>query len=240
MSSVDHATGDAGATHGDGDGVPPDDEPGVWTRTFGPLTAWRVFALVLVFAFLGGSIGWVLRDRQEAWGHNRVDVGFAQDMLAHHDQGVEMALSVLSDPTLPTQIRSIAQEIVIFQRFEIGLFNDALARWDQPTEGNGTAMGWMGMAVPARQMPGLASDAQMARLAETRGNGAAALFLAMMSRHHLGGIDMARYEAGHGRDHIMKALAESIARNQTTEIVEYSATRTRMHLPVPSGYTDPP
>jgi len=215
-------------------------EPGFWTRWFGPLTAWRVFALVVVFAFLGGSVGWVLRNRQVAWGHNKVDVGFAQDMLAHHEQGIEMSLSVLNDPTLPVQVRNIAQEVVIFQRYEIGLLNDALARWNEPTEGNGTAMKWMGMPVPERAMPGLATDAQMDRLAKAKGRDAAALFLAMMSRHHQGGVHMARYAAEHGKDHIMKELAASMARNQSTEIVEYSQTRQRLGLPVPSGYTDPP
>jgi uncharacterized protein (DUF305 family) len=228
------------ATAPPGIDAPDDIEPGFWTRWFGPLTPWRIVALIVAFTFLGGAAGWVVRDRQEAWGHNTVDVGFAQDMMAHHDQAIEMALTVLSDDTVPREIRSEAQEVVIFQRDEIGLLNDALARWDKPTVGNGTAMGWMGRPVPANQMEGLATDAQMARLSKARGRAAGALFLAMMSRHHLGGIDMARYEAKHGKDHIMKALADSMARTQSQEIVLYSQTRHRLGLPVPSGYTDPP
>ena len=96
------------------------------------------------------------------------------------------------------------------------------------------------MPVPERDMPGLATDAQMDRLAKAKGRDAAALFLAMMSRHHQGGVHMARYAAEHGKDHIMRRLAGSMARNQSTEIVEYSQTRRRLGLPVPSGYTDPP
>lgn len=223
-----------------GGDTPDDIEPGRWTRWFGPLTPMRIAALIVAFTFLGGATGWVLRDRQVAWGHSKVDVGFAQDMLAHHNQAVEMALTVLGDETVPTEIRNQAQEVVIFQRDEIGLLNDALARWDEPTQGNGTAMGWMGVAVPESQMPGLATDAQMARLSNAKGRAAGALFLAMMSRHHLGGVDMARYEAKHGKDHIMRALGDSMARNQSQEIVEYSQMRHRLGLPVPSGYTDPP
>ena len=84
------------------------------------------------------------------------------------------------------------------------------------------------------------TEAQMRRLADSKGKAAGALFLAMMSRHHLGGVDMARYAAEHGKDHIMTSLAASMARNQATEINEYSQTRRRLGLPVPSGYTDPP
>ncbi|MDQ6698483.1 MAG: DUF305 domain-containing protein [Actinomycetota bacterium] len=215
-------------------------EPGFWTRWFGPLTAWRVVALIIVFAFLGGTVGWVIRDRAVDPHPNAVDVGFARDMIVHHDQGVEMALSVLSDPTVPVGVRNDAQEIIIFQRNEIGLLNDSLARWGYATDGNGTSMAWMGMPVPTAFMPGLATDAEMARLAKAKGREAAALFLAMMSRHHLGGIEMARYAARHSSDRIMINLAGSMARNQSSEVTEYSQLRRRLHLPVPAGFSDPP
>lgn len=218
----------------------PETTPGFWTGWFGPLTAWRVVALISVFAFLGGTVGWVIRDRAAAPDRNKVDIGFARDMIVHHDQGVEMALLVLSDPTAPAGVRLDAQEIIIFQRNEIGLLNDSLARWGDSSDGNGTSMAWMGMPVPTNQMPGLATDAEMARLAAAKGRAAGALFLAMMSRHHLGGIEMAAYAAKHGSDHIMVSLAASMARNQKIEIKEYSLLRQRLGLAVPSGYTDPP
>ncbi len=214
--------------------------PGLLTRWFGPLTPWRVVALIAVFAFLGGTVGWVVRDRQAVPHHNNVDVGFARDMIVHHDQAVEMALSVLSDLTIPTGVRNDALEIIIFQRNEIGLLNDSLARWGYATEGNGTSMAWMGMAVPTDKMPGLATDAEMARLAEAKGKTAGALFLAMMSRHHLGGIDMARFAARHGSDRLLVNLAESMASNQSSEITEYTQLRRRLRLAVPAGFTDPP
>lgn len=215
-------------------------ETGFWSRWFGPLTPWRVVALLTVFAFLGGTVGWVVRDRQASAHRNQVDVGFARDMIVHHDQAVEMALTVLADTTVPLGVRNDAQEIIIFQRNEIGLLNDSLARWGYATEGNGTSMAWMDMAVPSDKMPGLATDAEMARLATTKGREAGALFLAMMSRHHLGGIDMARYAAEHGSDHILVNLAGSMVRNQASEIAEYSQLRRRLRLAVPSGFTDPP
>lgn len=208
------------------DTVPPARPRSGWLRTAVLLTA---------VAFLGGSVGWAVRVHQERSSRNRVDVGFAQDMITHHDQAVQMALIVLGDPTVPTEVRSAAREILIFQRYEIGLLNDSLARWDESVEGPAKAMGWMGSPLSRAKMPGLATEGEMDRLSDARGQDAAARFLALMTRHHQGGIEMASHAADHGRDGLTKQLATSIARNQRTEIVEYEMLRNRLELPIPEG-----
>lgn len=64
-------------------------------------------------------------------------------------------------------------------------------------------------------------------------------FLAMMIPHHEGAIDMARLELIHGRDPIVRQIAEEIIASQTVEV---AAMRGRMAAlqggpdPQPGGY----
>lgn len=195
----------------------------------------KVGVLLLAIAFLAGAVGWFINDRQAAASRNAVDIGFSQDMISHHDQAVEMALILLAKPSIPAGIRSAAQEIIIFQRYEIGLLNDSLARWDEDVTPEGPAMGWMGEAVPRSNMPGLATSRQLDELRGANGTQAAAVFLALMTRHHQGGAAMAEAAAKSGRDSILRSLAASLARNQRIEIIEYESLRKRLDLPIPRG-----
>jgi len=46
-------------------------------------------------------------------------------------------------------------------------------------------------------------------------------FARMMREHHLGGIDMARWEAQHGKDPKMKEMARHIVASQEKEVREF-------------------
>ena len=82
-------------------------------------------------------------------------------------------------------------------------------------------MAWMGMGTPLATMNGMASQADLGRLANASGVEADRLFLELMTEHHRGGIHMAEYTAAHARDDETIALAVRMARNQALEITEY-------------------
>jgi uncharacterized protein (DUF305 family) len=207
-------------------------------QAFGPLTGLRVLVLVVAMAFLGGAVGWtVAENRSDPL--SSTDVGFLQDMGYHHEQAVEMAVVLLGKDDVRDGLKSFAYEIVLSQRFEQGIFNATLARFDRPTEVGDRVMGWMGPAVPRDSMEGLATEAQMADLREATGPEAESLWIALMSEHHLGGLHMADHEARHGHDRTVRNVALAIVKGQRSEIFDLARYRERAGLPVPDGFSDP-
>lgn len=201
--------------------------------------------ILLPFAllFLGGAIGWTLRAPTRP-GSGSVDVGFAQDMISHHDQAVEMSVAELQSGVEPLA-RHFAQEIVISQRYEIGIMTAWLRGWGHdPADRPATAMGWMshessshhgmsgtsGHAVTPETMPGMASPEEMAALRRSVGRETDARFLRLMKAHHEGGIPMAADAAVNAKDPKVRDLASRIARYQRTEVAEMTHTQRRLAL----------
>ena len=188
----------------------------------------RVVLTVLAFAWLAGAVGWFIGQREDTPGPASVDAGFYQDMIAHHDQARTMALIEL-ERGVDATVRSFAQEIIIFQQYEIGLMDQSLAGWglgraDREPE----AMGWMGMPVEYDAMPGLATQEQLAELRGSSGAEADKIFLELMAEHHRGGVHMASYAANRANDAGVRRLAARMARNQAVEVNEFSQTAARL------------
>jgi uncharacterized protein (DUF305 family) len=213
--------------------VPPDDEsppgPEVDDR---PHRSWLVRAVVAVLAcsFLAAAVGYAIGVREERTPSNAVDVGFLTDMSDHHDQAVTMALSVYNRTTDPT-IRSMAQEVIIFQRSDLGrmaayLDDHGVARPD--FDPDRPAMQWMGMAMPAGRMTGMASEDQLAALDEATGRDLDLMFLDLMTVHHRGGVEMAGNAAEHAADPRVREMAARMASQQSGEIEEYARYRARI------------
>jgi uncharacterized protein (DUF305 family) len=199
--------------------------------------------LPLALLFLAGMIGWTLRAPTRP-GPDSVDVGFAQDMISHHDQAVEMAIAELQDGVEPLA-RHFAQEIVISQRYEIGLLTAWLRDWGyDPADRPATAMGWMshgagghhdmsGMsdqAITSETMPGMASAEEMAALHASVGRDTDARFLRLMKAHHEGGIPMAEDAAANADAPKVRELATRIAKLQRTEVAEMTQAQRRLGL----------
>ena len=204
------------------------------------LSAGKVAALVAAVAFLAGAIAFVVGERSAADEPlSATDVGFMQDMGYHHDQATQLSLILLDKPDVDRSLKSFAQEIIIGQRFEQGIFTALLDRYGYPTEAGDEVMGWMGEPIAIEDMPGMATDEQMAALQEAEGEEAEALWIALMSEHHLAGLHMADHQARYGSDETTVNLAEAIVKGQRSEIVDLDRWRRSNELPIPEGFDDP-
>ena len=194
-------------------------------------------ALALAFAFLVGSVGYAVGSRNsgsEVPSADSADVGFLWDMIAHHEQAIVMAQYEIADGAEPRVVK-FAREIVQSQSYEIGLMEAYLARWGQERyrdEGE-PAMGWMGHSMAVDEMPGMATEDELDRLADLSGRDVDALFVDLMKKHHEGGVEMAEAGAEDVEDAAVKALASRIATYQAVEVKEMEMTRVDLGLPVP-------
>jgi uncharacterized protein (DUF305 family) len=204
------------------------------------MSAGKIVALVAAVAFLAGAIAFVVGERvgtDEPL--SATDVGFMQDMGYHHDQATQLSLILLDKPDVDRSLKSFAQEIIIGQRFEQGIFTALLDRYGFPTEAPDEVMGWMGEPIAIEDMPGMATDEQVAALQEAEGAEAEALWIALMSEHHLAGLHMADHQARYGSDETTVNLAEAIVKGQRSEIVDLARWREDHGLPIPEGFDDP-
>jgi uncharacterized protein (DUF305 family) len=189
----------------------------------GGLSWAKVGILGVALVFLGFAVGmFVNRDRPPDAGS--VDVGFLQDMLTHHEQALGVSALTVAYGEDAT-VRSYAREVLTAQAYEQGRMTQLLSDWgfsrsDRPA----TSMAWMDMEVPLEQMPGLLSDEQMDELSAARGADMDALFLELMSEHHLGGVHMAEYAATEADDEQVREMANRMAYAQAAEINEYRHT----------------
>ncbi|WP_280370174.1 DUF305 domain-containing protein [Nocardia wallacei] len=138
---------------------------------------------------------------------NEDETGFVQDMLAHHTQALLLVQHL--DPGVDPAVTVLARQIADAQRTEIGMLAGWL-RMARATTTNPEPMAWMHPANPqhrhhssaaasttvpaahAATMPGMATQTDLDALAAARGRDAEVLFLALMQRHHYGGIQMAK------------------------------------------------
>lgn len=205
-------------------------------------SSWRPATLVVAALVAAGIAGFALGDRQPRPARTSVDVGFLYDMIAHHEQAVLLAQFEIAQGSDPTCL-TFAREVLQAQSFELGLMERRLLdHGHDPADPPSTAMGWMGHAspvpMPVEDMPGMATEAEIDAFADRRGPEADAMFLALMSDHHAGGVHMADEAARRASDPWLRDLAARIARNQRLEIREYEQARQRAGLTAePPGFT---
>jgi uncharacterized protein (DUF305 family) len=143
---------------------------------------------------------------------NTADVQFAQMMIPHHQQAVQMAELATTRATDP-EIKQLAAAIKVAQQPEIDTMTGWLTAWKQPTaQPGGHNMPGMGA------MPGMMSEQDMTMLKGMSGVDFDRQFARMMIAHHNGAIQMARDVQKNGSNPDVKRLAVTIEQTQTTEV----------------------
>jgi len=144
--------------------------------------------------------------------HNADDVMFAQMMIPHHQQAVEVAAMVPDRSNNPDVI-ALAAKIAGEQQPEIDTMKALLLQWNVDPNEMSHESGHAGMA-----MTGMVNDATMVRLDSLKGASFDMLWLQSMISHHQGAIEMAKTEIADGKSADLITLAKNIVAAQQAEI----------------------
>lgn len=151
---------------------------------------------------------------EQAAAFNDADVAFAQGMVPHHEQAVEMA-ELAVDPARKAgpDVVDLATRIEAAQGPEIELMSGWLQAWGQSDEMDmsGDDMG---------SMDGMMTEDQLETLATATESEFDRMWLEMMTAHHEGAVAMAETEQADGSNPEAVALAWEIIASQQVEIEE--------------------
>jgi uncharacterized protein (DUF305 family) len=166
--------------------------------------------------------GTTVQDDQGAR-HNEADVHFAQMMIPHHAQAIEMSDMLLAKDGIDERVTALAQQIKAAQTPEIEQLSAWLREWGQPVLPTDQPDAHSGM--PDHDMPtgeesmaGMMTAEDMQALSDAQGAEAARLFLEQMTAHHQGAIAMAQEEVDNGEHPGAIEMARSIVTTQQQEI----------------------
>ncbi|MFC9682666.1 DUF305 domain-containing protein [Streptomyces sp. NPDC056948] len=149
--------------------------------------------------------------------HNAQDVSFAQGMIPHHRQALEMAR--LADGRAASgAVKDLAARVEKAQDPEIRTMTGWLKQWGEDAPGSADSMAHS--AAGHSGMPGMMGGEDMAELEKSEGKAFDTKFLALMVEHHEGAVKMAAVEKNKGRYGPAKAMAGDIVTAQNTEIGE--------------------
>lgn len=156
------------------------------------------------------------------------DVTFAQMMIPHHEQALEMA-ELADGRASDAELKGIIEQIEQAQEPEIETMKEWLRSWDKPIavesmprmdhgsgedgDSNGDGDGSKGGSAD-----GMMSDADMKRLKGAKGAEFDKMFAEMMIEHHNGAIVMAEDERKNGRNDAAVKMAGDIVKGQTAEV----------------------
>lgn len=146
---------------------------------------------------------------------NNADETFLMEMIAHHEQAIEMADMVLDEDGVDEQVTELAQKIKAAQGPEIETMKSWLDDWGMEFVDSGME----GMD----HSGGMMSDDDMALLENATGADASRVFLELMIEHHQGAIVMAQRQLDNGVSLDALELAQAIIDDQTAEIAVMQA-----------------
>ncbi|MFJ7983975.1 DUF305 domain-containing protein [Streptomyces sp. NPDC096351] len=141
---------------------------------------------------------------------NDADVMFAQMMIPHHEQALEMA-RLADGRAQDPEVRKLVTAIERAQDPEIRKMRAWLAGWGRPESAGHGSGGGHGMA-------GMMSEQDMKSLAAAEGVAFDRRFAELMIAHHDGAVAMAKDEQRGGENPTAKALADDVVRTQSAEV----------------------
>lgn len=175
-------------------------------ETFG-LRVRRLFVLVITALLLTGCATATQSNSE----YSSDDIAFAEQMIPHHEQAIEMAEIALINTTNP-EVLQLAQEIKDAQSPEIELM-----------------MSWTGVKASTHAghlMDGMLSDSEISDLRGTRGKEFDVRFLQGMIKHHEGAIEMARKVTTSSNKDVAN-LSAAIIKAQELEITKMNELLSR-------------
>jgi uncharacterized protein (DUF305 family) len=134
------------------------------------------------------------------------DIAFAQGMLPHHEQALEMAeMALVADAS--TAVTKLARTIARTQEPEVVLMRQWLTEWgsEEPAHGD-------------HEMPGMASSEDLLALAAASGPDFDRRWLELMIAHHEGALESAERVLETTDDPEVAALASAVVSAQRAEI----------------------
>ncbi|MBM7773979.1 uncharacterized protein (DUF305 family) [Actinokineospora baliensis] len=154
-------------------------------------------AVLASFAMLTACGTTTARDSSQ---HNAADTAFAQQMIPHHTQAVDMAELVTGRTTNP-KIIDLAARIKKAQAPEIATLTEWLKAWGESEEHSMPGMD---------HGSGMMTADEMTTLRTATGDDFDQRWLTMMIAHHQGAVEMARTELAQGANPEAKKLAQRI------------------------------
>ena len=145
---------------------------------------------------------------------NDDDVMFAQMMIPHHEQAVEMS-DIALDPTVMAgdAVKKLATQIKAAQDPEIQQMTQYLTDWKQSLTPDSSVD-------HSEMMSGMLSADDLATLSTLRGAEFDRQWMLAMIAHHEGAIEMAKAVVADGTNSAIRDLANAIITGQDAEISE--------------------
>ncbi len=146
------------------------------------------------------------------------DVEFAQSMILHHQQAVDMADIALGATAGASEtVIDLATRIKGAQEPEMEMMSGWLTAWGQPMQMDTSMSQGMPMS------DGMMTDDEMTSLRDVKGAEFDTMWTEMMIRHHRGAIAMAEAVKTSGSNTDVIAMADQVITAQQGEIAEMEA-----------------
>ncbi len=149
--------------------------------------------------------------------HNQADVAFAQGMIPHHQQAIDMSRMAFDRAQSP-EVKKLAEQIQAAQGPEIDKLTGWLQSWGAEAPSGMQGMDHGGHGGHGGSGGGMMSPEEMDQLGQSSGAEFDRAFLSMMIKHHEGAVEMARTELNAGQYPEAKQMAQQIIDTQQAEI----------------------